>query len=272
EAVSQVITRINYGQSVEISGFAGGVSLAGSGSGLWAVEGGNWQLAAGLIQRSGVDLHLSEEITSISDHGGGVYQLNSSKGNSFDCHVVVVATPLDELDIRFVPGITIPPRKMHHTHATFVRGLLNPAYFGMGDASDIPDLVGTVESDDIPFSSISVLDADKEGDTIYKIFSRKTMTDSLLDDIFSMRKETVRIDWAAYPHYHAPEEYAPFVLDGKHLYYVNTFENAASAIEASAVAAENVARLVVSRRAGRRGASKLKAFGAADSPHLHYEL
>ncbi|KAI8032342.1 Farnesylcysteine lyase [Camellia lanceoleosa] len=44
-----VITRINYGQSVSISGFAGAVSLAGSGGGLWAVEGGNWQMAAGLI-------------------------------------------------------------------------------------------------------------------------------------------------------------------------------------------------------------------------------
>lgn len=40
-----VITRINYGQSVRMSGLAGAVSLAGSGGGLWAVEGGNWQMA-----------------------------------------------------------------------------------------------------------------------------------------------------------------------------------------------------------------------------------
>jgi prenylcysteine oxidase / farnesylcysteine lyase len=36
-------------------------------------------------------------------------------------------------------------------------------------------------------------------------------------------------------------------LDGKQLYYVNTFESAASAIETGAVAAENVARLIISR-------------------------
>lgn len=63
----------------------------------------------------------------------------------------------------------------------------------------------------------------------------------------SARKETIRINWAAYPHYEAPEEFAPIVLDGKQLYYVNTFESAASAMETGAVAAENVARLIISR-------------------------
>ena len=63
----------------------------------------------------------------------------------------------------------------------------------------------------------------------------------------SVRKETVRINWGAYPHYKAPEKFAPFILDGKHLYYVNAFENAASTVETSAVAAENIARLILSR-------------------------
>jgi prenylcysteine oxidase/farnesylcysteine lyase len=54
------------------------------------------------------------------------------------------------------------------------------------------------------------------------------------------------IDWAAYPHYTAPERFSPYVLDGKHLYYINTFESAASAIEAAAVSAQNVACLLLS--------------------------
>jgi prenylcysteine oxidase/farnesylcysteine lyase len=64
---------------------------------------------------------------------------------------------------------------------------------------------------------------------------------------YSIREETIRIDWPAYPHYHAPEDFAPIILDGKHLYYVNSFESAASAMETGAVAAENVARLIISR-------------------------
>ncbi|KAL0378171.1 UNVERIFIED_CONTAM: Farnesylcysteine lyase [Sesamum radiatum] len=240
-----VITRINYGQSVNISGLAGAVSLAGSGGGLWSVEGGNWQMAAGLINRSDVVLHLHEEIESIS-YLGDVYELNSTKGKSYNCQVTVVATPLDELNILFNPAISIPPRKLQHTHATFVRGLLNPAYFGLGSLSDIPELVGTTETADVPFSSISIL-KQHEKDMTYKIFSREPLADALLDDIFSVRVETIKINWAAYPHYRAPETYAPFILDGNHLYYVNAFENAASTMETSAVAAENIARLILSR-------------------------
>ncbi|KAK6150829.1 hypothetical protein DH2020_015761 [Rehmannia glutinosa] len=266
-----VITRINYGQSVNISGLAGAVSLAGSGGGLWSVGGGNWQMADGLINRSNVELHLHEEIESIS-YLGDVYELNSTKGGSYNCQVTVVATPLDELNILFNPEISIPPRKLQHTHATFVRGLLNPAYFGLEASSDIPELVGTIESADLPFSSISVL-KQHDKDMTYKIFSREPMSDALLDDIFSVRVETIKINWGAYPHYLAPEKYAPFILDGNHLYYVNAFENAASSMETSAVAAENIARLILSRLSGQDNYSSpnLKSF-TGDSSKMHSEL
>lgn len=120
----QVITRINYGQSVCISGLAGAVSLAGSGGGLWSIEGGNWQMASGLINISDVELHLNEEIHSIS-YLGDHYELNSTKG-SYMCDVTVISTPLDELNLQFTPPISVPKRQLQHTHTTFVRGLLNP--------------------------------------------------------------------------------------------------------------------------------------------------
>ncbi|KAK2445067.1 farnesylcysteine lyase [Trifolium repens] len=245
-----VITRINYGQSVYMSGLGGAVSLAGSGGGLWSIEGGNFQMAAGLINRSEVALHLQEEIKSVADLGD-YYELNSTKGNSYTCDVAVVATPLDELNIQFIPPISIPVRKLQHTHATFVRGLLNPVYFGLKAAAKIPDLVATLEDPKLPFTSISVLKEHNEEESTYKIFSRQPMTDTLLDSIFSARKETIRINWAAYPQYHAPEIFAPFILDGRHLYYVNAFENAASTMETSAVAAENIARLILSKYFGK---------------------
>lgn len=67
----------------------------------------------------------------------------------------------------------------------------------------------------------------------------------------SVRNKTIRINWGAYPHYHSPEKFAPFMLDGRHLYYVNAFENAASTMETSAVAAENIARLIISRSSNK---------------------
>ncbi|XVF16929.1 hypothetical protein REPUB_Repub10bG0073200 [Reevesia pubescens] len=202
EELVTVITRINYGQSVYISGLAGAVSLAGSGGGLWAIEGGNWQMAAGLINTSDVSLHLNEEIESIS-YIGDYYELNSTKGNSYSCEVTVIATPLDEVNIQFKPSIFIPERKLQHTHATFVRGLLNPAYFGLRAVTEIPELVGTLEDPDLPFSSISVLKQHDEKDVTYKVFSRELMADALLDSIF--RRETTS--------YLTPLSQFPFVFD-----------------------------------------------------------
>lgn len=135
----QVITRINYGQSVHMSGLAGAVSLAGSGGGLWSISGGNWQMAAGLINRSDVALHLNEEIKSVAYHGD-YYELNSTTGKSYNCEVAVIATPLDELNINFDPQISIPERKLQHTYTTFVRGLLNPVSITKPDSHKPTDI------------------------------------------------------------------------------------------------------------------------------------
>lgn len=266
-----VIMRINYGQNVDISGLAGAVSLCGSGGGLWSVEGGNWQMAAGLIDRANVSLHLNKEVASISLKGKN-YEVNSTDGQVYYCEVVVVATPLDEVKIDFIPPISIPERHLHHTYTTFVRGLLNPVYFGLSSTSSLPDLIGTVEVPELPFSSISILKEYSKDDKAYKIFSRKPMADDLLNKIFSDRKETIRIDWAAYPHYQAPEEFAPFLLDGHHLYYINAFENAASTMETSSVSAENIARLILSRLPG--GLLQISKSETSDSNNakMHPEL
>ena len=58
---------------------------------------------------------------------------------------------------------------------------LGKAYFGLGAVSEIPDLVGTLEDPDLPFSSILVLKQHKEKDVTYKVFSREPMIDALLE-------------------------------------------------------------------------------------------
>lgn len=89
-----------------------------------------------------------------------------------------------------------------------------------------------------------------------------------------MRTETIRINWGAYPHYNAPEVFAPFILDGRHLYYVNAFENAASTMETSAVSAENIARLILSRFFGQVPLSLAKSttYGSDGGEGLHADL
>lgn len=88
----------------------------------------------------------------------------------------------------------------------------------------------------------------------------------------SVRQETIRINWGAYPHYKAPEVFAPFILDGQHLYYVNAFENAASAMETSAVAAENIARLIVSRFFSQEPLISSNLTSDSDGEPVHVDL
>jgi prenylcysteine oxidase/farnesylcysteine lyase len=239
------IMRINYGQNVSISGMAGGVSLCGSGGDLWAVEGGNWQIPEGLIRYTNASLHLKSRVVSVTLEDSG-YIVELESGGTKACDTVILATSLDESKIEINPKVKLPQRSMQHTYTTFIRGLLNAEYFGMS-SDTIPDLIGTVEDPAIPFSSINVLKEYSVSDKAYKAFSRAPLSDELLDKFFSTRSSTIRIDWAAYPHYTPPEKFAPYILDGHHLYYVNAFENAASSIETSAVSAQNVVRILLSR-------------------------
>ncbi|KAG0590209.1 hypothetical protein KC19_1G081300 [Ceratodon purpureus] len=96
---------INYGQNVSISGLAGGVSLAGAQGGVWAVAGGNWQLADGLIRHANASLSLNHKvlsITAVEDR-----YLLGSEGGTTTCDAVVLATPMDESNIIFKPSINI---------------------------------------------------------------------------------------------------------------------------------------------------------------------
>lgn len=275
EIVTMII-RINYNQNATISGLAGAVGLAGSSGALWAVEGGNQQIPEGILILSNATFYPNTRITTVtrsSDSNKYVLEVGSDKegrkgagegegkgvgegdgegkgereeNETHTCDAVVIAVPLEEGKLELVPSVSVPFRRYQHTYTTFVRGHLNSNYFGVSE-DEIPTTIGTTETEEVPFSSISVLKQYGAKEFTYKIFSRKTMEDELLDRLFRWRRPVTRIDWAAYPKYEAPEKFAPFLLDDYHLYYINTFESAASAMETAAVSAHNVARLLLKR-------------------------
>ena len=67
------------------------------------------------------------------------------------------------------------------------------------------------------------------------------------------RMQVAKRDWYAYPKFAPPEDFAPFQL-AKGVYYNNALENAASAMEMSAIAAKNSALLVRQHLASAWGA------------------
>jgi prenylcysteine oxidase/farnesylcysteine lyase len=207
---------------------------------------------------------------------------------------VVMAAPLETADIDFgtlLDGVHIPPRSYQDVHATFVQGVRDPAFFGLSSLGDLPDAIYTTESSSSPFASFatysparydtpypegqgpgtdqSVGPHDDSRETLGKYFSRKPLTDETLANLYTSVSQVRRVSWKAYPQFSPPEAFAPFVLHpppadpplsgggaGGGLYYINSFENAGSCLETTAVAAKNTALLLVAdhRLAARDGA------------------
>ncbi|KAM6902737.1 prenylcysteine oxidase 1 [Xenentodon cancila] len=265
------ITRVNYGQSVRINGFVGAVSLAGADSGLWAVDGGNKKVCAGLLYNSKSEL-ISARVTSVSvkvrpsktGNAASFYEVNyvgeSGSGHAL-YDIVVIATPLHQgkSEITF-PGFSpaIPshyPGRYHQTVTTLVHGRLNVSYLGTTEpASEFTvSEVLTTDSKGCVINSLSSLnpvhipDGYKQPSAshtkVWKVFSPKPLTQEQLQNMFLSYDTVSETPWLAYPAYRPPHRKTPpFVLHNR-LYYLNAVEWAASAMEMSAISARNVALL-----------------------------
>ena len=250
------ITRINYGQSTEVNAFTGMVSIAGAERNLWSVKGGNWKVCEGLLNKSSVTLNQNTQIIEIIkkpnsvENGKPLYYLRGTKTLiSTPFEVVIVAVPLD-VSQNFIGCSECdawPTQselgQFQQTVATFVNGTPNQDVFKTAS-----DVIGTMEKPDIFFNSIGKLASVHKGkgesaiNNVWKVFSRKPLTEDQKEKLFPQSTESKEIIWLAYPHYTPPETFLPFVLD-EGVFYVNAIEWSASAMEMSALSARNAALL-----------------------------
>ena len=82
------------------------------------------------------------------------------------------------------------------------------------------------------------------GSRLFKLFSGDKLSPELLAAVFEQPQLVAQHDWRAYPVFDPPERFARFALAAG-LVYLNAWENAASAMEMSAVSASNGATLVL---------------------------
>lgn len=191
---------------------------------------------------------------------------------------VVIATPLEVANINFInmnlsqgmikssdatfnekstPGKYIENddmpqgiifREFQHTHATFVRGIINKTALGIEHDFEFPATFLTVPNDESSepdvFTSIGCYDFDPStNQSLYKIFSKEALSETSLRRLFSHRSKVESIDWQAYPKFASSERFSSFEIFPR-VYYINAFENAVSCMEAMCVAAKNVAILL----------------------------
>ncbi|XP_040201806.1 prenylcysteine oxidase 1 [Rana temporaria] len=260
--------RVNYGQGVKINGFVGAVSLAGTDSGLWAVVGGNNLVCSGLLYSAKAQL-IQGTVTSVqekvrSTKPGNIvtlYEISyiTDTGPGLDLYdIVVIATPLNGNlgNIKFVgfdPPIKTFSRPYQQTVTTFVHGRINASFFGYSKSCQFPlSEILTTENPKLFIHSISAVspvnpvpesDASKaSGLRVWKIFSPEVLIDEQLHQLFESYHAVKVRSWLAYPKYSPPEKMPPIKLH-RAIYYLNSIEWAASAMEMSAISAKNVALL-----------------------------
>lgn len=276
--VDELVTgalRMNYGQGVEVNAFTGFVALAGMEDGsLWSVLRGNKLLVEKALQSSGVVLHEENvsTVTRVQRNGKVSYIIHAGDdadrkagtcSNEFD--VVIIASLLSGSGIQFenfptaiyTDAVSVP---FQRTTAEFIKGTINPAFFGLTDlGSDFPQIILTTEMKVCPFQFRSVaiqipseITANEVEDyqkplseqpsRVWKIFAPNPLSDEEKMQMFSEIESQLTVDWLAYPKYEPPEKFSPFILDDG-VFYINTIEKAASAMEMCAIGAKNVVLL-----------------------------
>ena len=229
-----------------------GAGLAGK---LFSVGGGNRLVCEGLLREAGVRLHTRSEVAGLS-RADSEFTVQLSDGRSSRHDIVLLATPTGPANLELggveVSDSALRARPFQTTWATFVKGVPRSDYFGVSGTGAVPDTLLTLEDDAIPFSSLGFVGASPEGLPIYKFFSREPLKESLVDEIFPGHEAVEQIRWQAYPVLRPSDDLPPFRLT-EGLYWVNAMEFAVSTMETEAVAARNVANLVIEEHEGTDG-------------------
>lgn len=244
----QASLRCNYGQTIAVHEFVGSVSMAGMDGKLFSVNGGNRRVPERLLEESNAKL-IEDYVLSVSNNQSKFTVATATTSDTYD--YVVIATPLSEnqlIPLKFnnFPK-PIPPAhgEYHRTVSTLVLGTLKKNKFPeFADGS--PAIIINTNDEDF-FNSIGNLQGvngtENPNQAAWKVFSKKPLSNSEIDQLFETHSEVKIIDWLAYPRYVVPYEPRSFSLAPR-LYHINAIEWAASAMEMSCIGAKNVALLI----------------------------
>ncbi|HXI91864.1 MAG TPA: FAD-dependent oxidoreductase [Blastocatellia bacterium] len=247
------ISRNNYGQDSGIHALVNLFSLAGAGFAgghLFSVMGGNSQVCERLLKRANADVRAGNRVIKIAVDSSNPkqYSITTTSGSEPGFDAVIIATPLELASIEFegavAEDLSYSGRSYQVTHATLVAGDLNAEFFEAQSTSDLPDTILTTENPRLWFSSVGRIGTSSATrHPIYKVFSRETLTDEQISELFAKPSEVERFVWRAYPVLKPSQQWPPFRL-GRRIYYANAMESAVSTMETEAVAGRNVVGLL----------------------------
>jgi len=275
----------NYNQrNLDLNALAGLVSLLPAVDGrILRLQGGNQALPLEILAAVNASVHLGHSVEKITVQPDGRYTLTFAEGGQNSVtepyDIVVVAVPMQLANISF-EGIAlprIPRREYKQVVVTIIRGVPRPTFFGLPHSEGMPYhevLVTGNGAVRVPFSALARVGqaSPTVGDAsappvnfrrgLYKLFSAGPLPAAWLSMLFDAGYDVAaNVTWRAYPVFDPPENFPPFEL-GPGLFYPPAMENAASAMEISAIVGRNVALLASKYMEEARQSSEVNSFAA----------
>jgi prenylcysteine oxidase / farnesylcysteine lyase len=244
EIVTPII-RVIYSQNEDIGGFAGISSLIGVYSGTtYSLEEGNSTLPDHLAKVSNAKVKLGQKVDKIEKTPNGTYKVYTGEIRTvFDA--IIIAAPLDLAKIEF-DGISMrgwEPLSYQTVYKKILRGVFDPAYFGLKDLAEVPAMVLTTKDVD-PTTHYSIQNV-SGNESLVTISSLNPINSNAFEGVFKNDASTVlEHSWkAAYPKF-KPLARLPFTHIDKRLINASTIEPAVSSMETSALSALNAIKLL----------------------------
>lgn len=263
------VNRVNYNQDNGLNALAGLVSLCPTVTGeVVSVQEGNAAMAVAMLQAAHAEIRPNVTVAAVEigwkkkgEDEKSIYTLTGGDDGVTplgEYDAVVIATPFAFSNLAIVDASrakssptaaekepVYPPKEFVTTHATFVEGAVRSGFFGPSTRHKTPASVYVEENATVPISSLSLHVQLNVTHGIYKLFSSEPLETGFLDSLFTSWTVLHHRNWKAYPRFHPPEDFVPFVpISGERIYYVNSLETAVSAMEISAIGAKNVAILL----------------------------
>jgi prenylcysteine oxidase/farnesylcysteine lyase len=278
------LLRVIYDQGLEAHSFASLVALTsvvGAASvdegnsvlveRLFAAAGGSAGYAP---TKTSVDVLLNSSVRSVSATAGGGFAVEVEGGTetmkvvyTVQTKKIVIASPIEFINVSFtnVSGISggpavpitssfVPPAQLQHRpfvkwFVTIVRAsTIDPTYFGLRKNATVPANILTTRdcTSTTPFNVIQLEAALGKDDNLYKIFSNGDVRPLLAQIFTDITDVTVQAWPYTFPKLTPVNDssFQPIILSEAGVYYLNTLESVASAMEGSIIAGRNVAQLM----------------------------
>lgn len=250
------VVRVIYDQEKLAHSFATLVSLT-SLLDAYSVSTGNSKLVEGMFASCNADMHLNSQVKSVTlvdKNKFTIEYLDTTTGGTFTEQVdrVVIAAPIEFTQIEF-KNMTLAaysPRQFVHWYVTIiVAKSVNPLYFNESESFVVPQAVLTTQSSSAstPFNVVQYIADANDGYHVYKIFSNDWVNSTLQSLFVDIREFHVQVWHYTFPVFNPTpsptSDFQPIELFPG-VFYVNTMESVASAMECSVISGRNVANLI----------------------------